>query len=52
MMKNVRLIYLYTVCMNMLFCLAILIPYLNDYIGLSFSDFLIEIHEKHTRLPT
>jgi len=41
MRSNISLLNLYTICMNMLFCIPILIPYFEDHIGLSFQDFLI-----------
>lgn len=41
MKDNVKYLNYYTVSMNMLFCIPIIIPYYADYIGLSFQDFLI-----------
>ncbi len=41
MYQNVRLLNYYTISMNFLCCIAVLIPYYSNHIGLSFQQFLI-----------
>ena len=40
MMRNIKLLKYYTISMNFLPCIAVLIPYYSQHIGLSFQDFL------------
>ncbi len=39
--RNIRILNIYTICINALMLLPILLPYYRDYLGLSFHEFLM-----------
>jgi len=39
--RNIRLLNIFTMCVNAVFCLPIILPFYQDHLGLTFHDFLI-----------